>query len=120
MANIINKDRPEETPLTPIEIPGMGRPDDSRVKGFGGAIRVTHPTLPLERTYCTNCGAPYGWVSTESYEFVNCGEVIVFCDKCDKDMQERLGKIPLVPAGDKNATEFPLLRKGSLPSKLGE
>jgi len=62
---------------------------DSRLKGYAG--RVTHPTLPLERAYCTICGRPYGWVSMESYEHVAPEEVIVVCDGCD----ERYGRMPL-------------------------
>ncbi len=66
--------------------------EDSRLKGYAG--KVTHPTLPLERTYCANCGKPYGWVSTESYAFIEVMEIIVICDECD----EKLGKLPLVEA----------------------
>ncbi len=62
---------------------------DSRLKGYAG--RVTHPTLALERAYCTICGRPYGWVSTESYVHVAPEEVLVVCDACD----ERYGRMPL-------------------------
>jgi hypothetical protein len=62
---------------------------DSRLKGYAG--RVTHPTLALERAYCTICGRPYGWVSMESYAHVAQAEVIVVCDGCD----ERYGRMPL-------------------------
>jgi hypothetical protein len=33
--------------------------EDSRLKGYTG--RVTHAVLPLERTFCSNCGRPWGW-----------------------------------------------------------
>ena len=107
MVNIIDKTRIEQVPLKPIEVPGMGRPDDSRTK----FIKVTHPTKQLERTYCTNCGAPYGWVSQESSEYIATQQVIVFCNKCDADMNEKLGPIPLECAGDENTTEFLKLRR---------
>lgn len=56
------------------------RLDDSRLKGF--RVRVTHPTLPLERSYCSICGKPKGWVTTESSEFIRATEVVVVCDGC--------------------------------------
>lgn len=101
--------------LKPVEIPGYGRVDDSRLK----TIRITHPTLPLERTFCIKCGRPYGWVSTESYSFISVGEVVVICEICEEAMN-KLGGVPLVKAADKDATEIPPLRRGSLPSRLGE
>lgn len=119
MANIVDRNRPEQAELKPVEYEGMGRPDDSRLKGFGN-VRITHPTLPLERTFCGKCGAPYGWVSVESADYIRAGEVFVFCEKCEEDMRTKLGPIPLAVAAPKEATEIPALRKGSLPSKLGE
>lgn len=62
---------------------------DSRLLGFN--VRVTHPTLPLERCYCVNCGKPKGWVSTENMEFIRSNQVIVICDDCD----EKMGTLPL-------------------------
>ena len=104
--------------LKPIEIAGFGRVEDSRLKGY--RKRITHPTLPLERTFCTKCGAPFGWVSTESYEFIQTGEVVVFCNNCEAAMA-KLGGVPLIPAALDDATEIPMpLRRGSLPSRLGE
>lgn len=117
MANIIDKSRPVQEELKPVELPGFGRVEDSRLKGFNGTI--THPTLPLERTFCCKCGAPYGWVSVESYEFITAGEIIVFCQKCETDMA-KIAPIPFVPAAPQTATELKPLRKGSLPSRLGE
>lgn len=109
-------DKPERgEPIKPEEIAGMGRVEDSRLKGYRG--KITHPTLPLERTFCTNCGAPFGWVSTESYAFIEAGEVVVFCNDCEARMQ-LLGGVPLKVAAPDNATEIPKLRKGSLPSLL--
>ena len=112
----INKEV-EGEPLKPVEISGLGRVEDSRLKGFNHT--VTHPTLPLERTYCTKCGKPYGWTSTESSAMIAAGEVVVFCEKCEADMN-KLGGIPFVPAAPRDATEIPPLRRGSLPSRLGE
>ena len=102
--------------LKPVELAGFGRVEDSRLKGFNKA--ETHPTLPLERTYCTKCGTPYGWVSTESSQYISTAEVVVFCERCESDMRA-LGPIPFECAAPKEATEIPL-RRGSLPSRLGE
>ena len=54
--------------------------EDSRLKGYSG--RVTHAILPLMRTYCANCGRPWGWVSEESSEYIATAEIIVFCEEC--------------------------------------
>lgn len=90
--------------LKPVEIEGFGRVEDSRLKGLK---RQTHPTLPLERTFCNLCGNPFGWVSTESYEFVACGEVIVFCNECEELIRTKLGSIPLKVAALDNAIDIP-------------
>jgi hypothetical protein len=65
---------------------------DSRLKGYGQ--RVTHPTLPLERTYCVRCGKPKGWVTTESADFIRIANIIVICDECEERLN-KLGPIPL-------------------------
>lgn len=67
--------------------------DDSRLKGYNKV--VTHPTLPLERTYCANCGKTKGWVTTESADFIKAANVLVYCDPCAERMNAKLGKIPL-------------------------
>src|SRR3954470_519867 len=95
----------ERVELKPVELPGFGRPEDSRLKGYNG--NVTHPTLPLCRTYCTNCGKPFGWVSVESYEFVECGEVIVMCNDCEEMIRTKLGGIPMQVAAPDEATNIP-------------
>jgi hypothetical protein len=53
---------------------------DSRMKGYRGL--TTHPVLNAERTYCVVCFKPYGWVSTESAEFIRVNNVVVICDEC--------------------------------------
>jgi len=106
MVEIINKNRIEPVELKPLEIEGMGRVEDSRTK----ITKVTHPTMPMERTYCTNCGAPYGWVTQESSEYIAVGEVVVFCNKCDADMSTKLGPIPLECIGDEHTIDFTKLR----------
>lgn len=88
-----------------VELEGFGRVEDSRLKGYKHTI--THPTLPLERTFCSNCGAPYGWVSVESYEFIACGEVVVFCTVCEEAMRKKLGPIPLQVAAGEHARDIP-------------
>ena len=54
--------------------------EDSRLKGHAG--RVTHAILHLERTFCANCGRPWGWASQDSSEHIAAAEIIVFCEKC--------------------------------------
>ena len=67
--------------------------DDSRLKGI--FKRVTHPTLPLERTYCAECGGFKGWVTTESADFIRAANVLVYCDRCVEKLQAKLGPVPL-------------------------
>ena len=54
--------------------------EDSRLKGHRG--RVTHAVLPLERTFCANCGRPWGWASEDSSEHIAAAEIVVFCEEC--------------------------------------
>jgi hypothetical protein len=54
--------------------------EDSRLKGYTG--RVTHAILPLERTFCANCGRPWGWASEDSSEHIAAAEIVVFCEEC--------------------------------------
>jgi hypothetical protein len=61
--------------------------EDSRLK----YNRVTHPTLPLERTYCVVCAKPKGWVTTESSEYIRANNIIVICEDCSSAM----GSMPL-------------------------
>ncbi|HYL82772.1 MAG TPA: hypothetical protein VE263_00940 [Candidatus Angelobacter sp.] len=60
--------------------------EDSRLKGYAG--RVTHAILPLERTYCSNCGRPWGWASQESSEHIAAAEIVVFCEECFEALNE--------------------------------
>jgi predicted amidophosphoribosyltransferase len=61
--------------------------EDSRLKGYGG--RVTHAILPLERTYCANCGRPWGWASEDSSEHIAAAEIVVFCEDCFEALNSR-------------------------------
>lgn len=54
--------------------------EDSRLKGHSG--RMTHAVLPLERTFCANCGRPWGWASQDSSEHIAAAEIVVFCEDC--------------------------------------
>jgi hypothetical protein len=54
--------------------------EDSRLKGYANC--VTHAVLPLARTYCCNCGKPWGWASQESSEQIAAAEIVVFCEDC--------------------------------------
>lgn len=65
------------------------RDADSRLKGFFG--QVTHPTLPLQRTYCFLCGKPNGYTSMESSEFIAPAHIVVTCDDCDRDIIMKFG-----------------------------
>ncbi|GAC1643255.1 MAG: hypothetical protein NVS9B14_24580 [Candidatus Acidiferrum sp.] len=71
--------------------------EDSRLKGYAG--RTTHAIFPLERTYCTNCGRPYGWASQESSEHIAAAEIVVFCEECFERLNA-MGELPMrrVPA----------------------
>ena len=79
--------------------------EDSRLKGFG--IQVTHPHMPLERTYCVNCGKPKGWVSTATMDFIRVQEVVVVCDDCAESLNGKFGAIPLreAPIQEVNPTQ---------------
>ena len=61
--------------------------EDSRLKGYAG--RVTHAILPLERTYCANCGRPWGWASEDSSEHIAAAEIVVFCEDCFEALNSR-------------------------------
>jgi hypothetical protein len=67
---------------------------DSRTKGSAGNPVETHPTLPMQRVYCIMCGAPHGYVTMESYEYIAANNIIVVCDACDVSM----GTLPLEKA----------------------
>lgn len=56
--------------------------EDSRLKGHHGS--VTHPTMALERTYCANCGRPWGWCS----QGTGIAGIQVVCDGCEAAMNE--------------------------------
>jgi len=56
----------------------MRNPEDSRLT----SLRATHSILPLERTYCANCGRPWGWTSQESSQSIAASEIIVVCEDC--------------------------------------
>jgi hypothetical protein len=58
--------------------------EDSRLKGYNGT--VTHPTLPLERTFCSKCGRPWGWSAVDSSQFIAPTKIQVICDPCFDDM----------------------------------
>lgn len=66
--------------------------EDSRLKSYAG--RVTHAIFPFERTYCSNCGKPYGWASQESSEHIAAAEIVVFCEECFESLN-RMGTLPM-------------------------
>lgn len=67
---------------------------DSRLQGF--SREVTHAVLPYERTYCANCGRPWGWTTTDSSQFIAAAEIVVVCDACFESLngKERARQIP--------------------------
>ncbi len=67
---------------------------DSRLNGV--RQEVTHSVLPYERTYCANCGKPWGWTTQDSSQFIAAAEIIVVCDECFESLnkKEQARKIP--------------------------
>lgn len=57
---------------------------DSRLQGYFG--QVTHPTLPLKRTYCFLCGQPAGYCSMDSSQHIEPSHIVVTCNNCDEIM----------------------------------
>ncbi len=67
---------------------------DSRLNGV--RQEVTHAVLPFERTYCANCGKPWGWTATDSSQYIAAAEIVVVCDACFESLNSRdqLQRIP--------------------------
>jgi hypothetical protein len=77
----------------------MGILDDSRLKGYNG--KKTHPVLSLERTFCSECGKPWGWTSQESSQHIAAAEIIVYCDRCFEKLNKLAGTpVEPIPASD--------------------
>lgn len=66
--------------------------EDSRLKGH--SVRVTHAILPLERTFCANCGRPWGWASEDSSEHIAAAEIVVFCEDCFAALNANQQSVP--------------------------
>lgn len=62
---------------------------DSRLQGFHG--EVTHAVLPYERTYCANCGKPWGWTTQDSSQHIAAQEIVVVCESCFETLNSRAG-----------------------------
>jgi len=67
---------------------------DSRLNGSG--VMITHSVLPYERTFCSECGKPWGWTTQDSSQFIAAAEVVVYCDVCFEKLNAQAGT-PLVP-----------------------
>lgn len=93
------------------EYPGLGVPEDSRLKGYFG--QITHPTLPMQRTYCTYCGKPYGWVNQESSEMIALKQVIVICNECEESLNKKVGPIPFRVIGGKETRDLTGFKEGA-------
>lgn len=61
---------------------------DSRLQ----RTRITHPVFPLERTFCAYCGAPKGWVTYDSGDFIDAASVVVVCDDCAVTYADEIAK----------------------------
>ncbi len=70
---------------------------DSRLSGV--RQEVTHAVLPYERTYCANCGKPWGWTTTDSSQFIAAAEIIVVCDECFEHLNAK-EQSPRIPAAE--------------------
>jgi hypothetical protein len=75
---------------------------DSRLQGFSG--QVTHAVLPYERTYCANCGRPWGWTTKDSSQYIAAAEIIVVCDACfeslnGKEQRQRIPETEIIRLG---------------------
>jgi hypothetical protein len=91
--------------------------EDSRLKGYRN--RISHPTLPLERTFCSNCTEPYGWASVESSQMIAAAEIIVLCPKCEHELSGRCGPIPLEPVPAEDMRALGLLEGNAPPVQAG-
>jgi hypothetical protein len=78
--------------------------NDGKVDSRLERSKVTHPTLPLERTFCAFCGQPKGWVSQDSGDFIAAQNVVVVCDRCNEKFASKLGPLP----GEAPIQEFQL------------
>jgi hypothetical protein len=72
--------------------------EDSRLKGY--AHRVTHAILPLERTFCANCGRPWGWASEDSSEHIAAAEIVVFCEECFEALNGEAAPFERIPTSE--------------------
>lgn len=68
--------------------------NEGRVDSRLDRAKVTHPTLPLERTFCAFCGKPKGWVSQDSGDYIAANNVVVVCDNCNEKFNKSLGPLP--------------------------
>jgi hypothetical protein len=82
--------------------------NEGRVDSRAKTARQTHPTLPLERTYCAFCGKPKGWVTHESGDFIDAQNVVVVCDDCNSKFDKALGPLP----GEVGIPEYNLREAG--------
>ena len=103
------KERGED--VKPPEYPGLGRVEDSRLAGYFG--QVTHPTMPLQRTFCSNCGKPYGWVNQDSSEMIALKQVVVYCNECEEMLNKKVGPIPFRVIGGVEVRDFSHLKEGA-------
>jgi hypothetical protein len=83
--------------------------EDSRLKGY--ANRVTHAVLPLTRTYCSNCGKPWGWASQESSGQIAAAEIVVFCEDCFEALNAQMQPAPFARIPDHEREALGLLEE---------
>ena len=78
-----------------MDEPKIDKSADSRLKGYFGT--TTHAVLPLERTFCSNCGKPWGWASVESSHLIAAAEIIVCCEECFTGLNDKAGAVQIAP-----------------------
>lgn len=83
--------------------------EDSRLKGHRG--RLTHAVLPLERTFCANCGRPWGWASEDSSEHIAAAKIVVFCEDCFAALNANQPAAPLIPISEDEMKSLGLLEE---------
>ena len=83
--------------------------EDSRLKGHRG--RATHAILPLARTFCANCGRPWGWASEDSSEHIAAAEIVVFCEDCFEALNSNQKAVPHQRIPENEMTSLGLLEE---------
>jgi hypothetical protein len=68
--------------------------EDNRLDSRMKTPVKTHAQYNLEKTYCTICGHPKGWVSQGDSKYIKAMNIVVICDDC----YSQFGSLPLQEA----------------------